>query len=678
VSDLVAALNGLSGPWAEALWRACWQGAVAFALVWLVCRAWPKLPGVGQCWLWRLAYLKLLLGLVRLPAVALPVLPARAPVALPPATPLDASPVLSAGARAATTGPTISQAVLPTLATITLGVWLVGLAWYASRVVGSWRTAQRLRLGCRPPEDVDLSDDLRELCWRNRVWRLPALLVGEVEGPLLLGVRHPVIVMPAALLSCCGAAEVRLILAHEVAHLRRRDLLWGWLPVVAEGLFFFHPLVWLGRREWRLSQEMACDALAVETTQRPDSEYGEMLVKVAAWPRARSQEFVAVGIVESYQALRRRLTAMAHLVPMTGRRWMVVAAVICLVAAAALVPWRLSAGDPGGQMALAAESAGGGGGGYAGGGGGGIHPPSALTTQAASIEAQRYSLSQLDPRLLRHYEVNKKVSDFGAKQDVSTPERTYAYGAHLLASGEQAGWAGIKGEGGSGGSGGPPPNGPREEVAPGVAKGWLDARIVEVWVYQERFAGVIAKVALPGESFYDYRLVGLKDGRWLNWGESQHSTIESARAGFARFCLVRYPEIVLEEKVVARAMDQPDQFTRMAQKLFQDIRGADYQHFLTSLGEDGAGGFPADYCVATDFPAWVKWVCTTFSRNPIVEVQLGKVLRNDEGLPTVPYTLTLKDGATLSGNLPFRCSVEHGRLVWQATTGLDWHLQPGG
>jgi len=688
VSDLIAAVNGWSGPWAEALWRACWHGAVALSVVWLVCRAWPRLPASAQCWLWRLAYLKLLLGLVRLPAVVLPVLPAGAAVTVPFATTFDVSPALPAGAALAPAAPLTSQPMLPTFVSIALGLWLFGAAWYASRVVGSWRMAQRLRLACRPLEDAHLGQDLRELCCRNRVGRVPALMVGETERPLLLGIRHPAIVLPAELVSSCGAAEMHLMLAHEVAHLRRRDLAWTWLPVLAEELFYFHPLVWLGRREWRLSQEMACDALAVQTTQRSHSEYGEMLVKVAARPEARRQEFAAVGIVESYQALKRRLTAMAHLAPMTGRRWMVVTAVICLVVVAALIPWRLGAReDGGGQAALAAET-GGGGGGWSGGGGGSAQASSAEAAQAAGMEAHRYSWSDLDPKLIRHYQVNRKVSDFPDKEDLSIPERTYSYCNRLLASGDEASWGRISAREGRGGGGAP-----ATEVAPEVARGWLNAPILEVWIYRERFAAVIAKVTLPADSFHDLRFVELRDGRWLNLGESKFRTIELARGDFARFCVVRYPEIILHEETVAHAMDHPEQFARMAQKLFQDIRGADYQYFLASADPDVWLKFPADYCAETGFDRWVNWVCTTFSKNPITDVQLGKVFKGQDDLPVVPYMLTLKDGSALSGNLPFQCSIEQGRAVWQtttglcsidqgravwqATTGLDWHLKPG-
>ncbi len=73
------------------------------------------------------------------------------------------------------------------------------------------------------------------------------------------------------------------MLAHELAHIRRHDLAWGWLAALAECLFFFHPLVRLGNREWELAQEIACDELVVHITDASQADYGTMLTTAAAY-----------------------------------------------------------------------------------------------------------------------------------------------------------------------------------------------------------------------------------------------------------------------------------------------------------------------------------------------------------------------------------------------------------
>jgi hypothetical protein len=133
------------------------------------------------------------------------------------------------------------------------------------------------------------------------------------------------------------------MLAHELAHLRRRDLLWLWLFTLGETLFFFHPLVWLARREWTLATEVACDEMAIRLTRQTPRDYGEMLVDiVAATSRRGATPFVAVGIIENANTLKRRLKLM-----ITTRTRLASIGGIALIAIAtlALVPWKLTAQD---------------------------------------------------------------------------------------------------------------------------------------------------------------------------------------------------------------------------------------------------------------------------------------------------------------------------------------------
>src|SRR5689334_1305208 len=69
----------LTDAWAGAVWRAGWQGGLALAVVWAWCRlvAPRRTPARVKCWLWRLAYAKLLIALLWLTPAGLPLLPAQ-------------------------------------------------------------------------------------------------------------------------------------------------------------------------------------------------------------------------------------------------------------------------------------------------------------------------------------------------------------------------------------------------------------------------------------------------------------------------------------------------------------------------------------------------------------------------------------------------------------------------
>ena len=144
------------------------------------------------------------------------------------------------------------------------------------------------RWRCTPVDDADLLNRFADLASQQCLSRPPPLMRADgIVSPLLLGVRRPAVVLPASLPARCPPGELRLMLAHELAHLRRRDLLWNVLPAAAQAVFWFHPFVWLARREWRLAQEVACDEAAVAATGSRPADYarGPLLgvVQQCAW-----------------------------------------------------------------------------------------------------------------------------------------------------------------------------------------------------------------------------------------------------------------------------------------------------------------------------------------------------------------------------------------------------------
>ena len=344
MSELVSAVNGFSAGWSAAIWRATWQGAVVLALAWGVCRLWPRMPPSLRSWLWRVAFLRLVLGLVWTKPVGLPLLPA--PVS-PSAITLPAGavePAVTAAIyipqKALAPGP---EAVVPSLVALLLAAWVLGVAVYCLCGARSLLRARALRRECTPWPAGDLHEYLTDLCRRSGLRRPPELLAADLAGPLVVGVHTPWIVLPTAVRQSDQLPEAKLMVAHEVAHLKRRDLLWNWLLLLSQGLFFFNPLLWMGRREWLLSQEMACDEMALHLTKASAGEYGEMLLRAAARRGPTPRAMIVVGIAETSHTLKRRLVAMAERTPVTRRRLIVVGLLMLALSSGLLVPWRLTA-----------------------------------------------------------------------------------------------------------------------------------------------------------------------------------------------------------------------------------------------------------------------------------------------------------------------------------------------
>ncbi|MEW6304256.1 MAG: M56 family metallopeptidase [Verrucomicrobiota bacterium] len=336
--------------WGEALGRASWQGAVVIAVVWLVCRAWPTMPGRLRWWLWQVAMLKLLIGLWWAAPIELAVLPPKAEPA-PVAVGTASEGSYSAGFAAEPVGAALPQSapgVRPDWKAALILLWLLGVGWGVARLGREWRRALRMRSLLEPVENEPAIEMLHELSQRLGLRRAPALAQSdEAPGPLLLGAWRPVIVLPRALARDLDRAKLRLALAHELAHVRRCDLLWNWLPLAAQTLFFFHPLVWVAHRQWRLAREMACDEEAVLAVEADPADYAVMLADAVERRNVGPAPGVfAMGVVESGQAMKTlkwRIHAMKYIRPYSRRRLLGLAAAITTALALGVVPWRLVA-----------------------------------------------------------------------------------------------------------------------------------------------------------------------------------------------------------------------------------------------------------------------------------------------------------------------------------------------
>ncbi|HZZ80780.1 MAG TPA: M56 family metallopeptidase [Gemmataceae bacterium] len=155
---------------------------------------------------------------------------------------------------------------------------------------------------------------------------------------------RPTIIVPERTEEVFDEPELRMMLAHELAHLARRDLAWNWLPTVASWLFFFHPLVWLMMRRWSEAQEAACDELVIQRRVAQPAAYGRLLLKLAslAAPDAR-HGLATAGVLGAYRNLERRVRTIARVKSFSRRRITVAAFLLLLTGTVAIVPWRLVA-----------------------------------------------------------------------------------------------------------------------------------------------------------------------------------------------------------------------------------------------------------------------------------------------------------------------------------------------
>jgi HEAT repeat protein/beta-lactamase regulating signal transducer with metallopeptidase domain len=144
-------------------------------------------------------------------------------------------------------------------------VWVLGVIVLSVRLAHGWLSARRLRTHGTRATSPSLHQMLERLAARLRVTRPVQLLESLiVEVPAVIGWLRPVILVPASALTGLTPQQLEVLLAHELAHVRRFDYLVNIVQCVIETLLFYHPAVWWVSRRVRDEREHCCDDLVVQ------------------------------------------------------------------------------------------------------------------------------------------------------------------------------------------------------------------------------------------------------------------------------------------------------------------------------------------------------------------------------------------------------------------------------
>jgi len=321
----------------EVLLVAALQSGALLLAVWATFRAFPAIPANAKAWIWRLAFLKPVACLVPFAAVTLNVLPAEPVVS---ASSVSLKPVpMRAIQLSAPVEP--SPSFDPWLV-----LWLAGAVAVGSRGVWGWARANRVAQFADPITEPAYLWMLENLTKQAGISRSIDLLSSPgLESAMLLSGRRAVIVLPQATLEAGSSDDVRLMLAHEVAHLARHDLPWFGLIWLVQAGFFFNPVVWLAARASRLDHESATDRYAAELAAVPVQTYADMLLRATVVARTSLVPGI-LPMAESYRTIHQRLEAMKHF-NNEPSRWRQTAIGLLALATAGLLPaYQLAQAEP--------------------------------------------------------------------------------------------------------------------------------------------------------------------------------------------------------------------------------------------------------------------------------------------------------------------------------------------
>lgn len=146
-------------------------------------------------------------------------------------------------------------------------IWVAGVMLFSVYHLLGWRRARGFVRRGTSPVPTEWQARFEKLCDELRVRRLVSLLSSSlVKVPCVVGWLKPVILVPVSMFTSLDPSEIEMILVHELAHVRRYDVLVNILQTAMETLFFFNPAIWWLSRQIRIERENCCDDTAILKT----------------------------------------------------------------------------------------------------------------------------------------------------------------------------------------------------------------------------------------------------------------------------------------------------------------------------------------------------------------------------------------------------------------------------
>ena len=155
------------------------------------------------------------------------------------------------------------------------------IAYFAARFAWRWRRLSAMR---RETVEVVLTDET-SLYWAQCLKRfgidnVSIAASSLIFGPVTMGLYRKLVLLPEGMMSGLPAADLHAVIAHEFAHIHRKDFLKNLIYEALSLPVSYHPVFWLTRERLMESREIVCDQMAAEVSGR--SKYARSLLQLAS------------------------------------------------------------------------------------------------------------------------------------------------------------------------------------------------------------------------------------------------------------------------------------------------------------------------------------------------------------------------------------------------------------
>jgi beta-lactamase regulating signal transducer with metallopeptidase domain len=263
------------------LWKETLYSAVVLGAVMLAARIFRRMPVWAHLAMWSLVLLRLVLPVGwTSPVSAWAVFPQLRVMHHSGLISIESGPVEPAPAiRTKENRGAMMDASISPLECIVTAAWLTGFlvcaCIYTQRAVHFRRLVRR----AAPVRDIRLLAVLER--WKKLYGiRRPVRVVssGQFLSPFTLGIVHPAIYLPTAVVLSRGGSLAESVISHELAHVKCLDALWMKLQNAVQAVYFFNPAAWLAGSRALFYRECLCDGMVLSKRELKGDRYCRDLV----------------------------------------------------------------------------------------------------------------------------------------------------------------------------------------------------------------------------------------------------------------------------------------------------------------------------------------------------------------------------------------------------------------
>lgn len=186
---------------------------------------------------------------------------------------------------------TVGESRMQALMEVLLALWVLAIPISLAMTFGRHTRFVRRLARTRPTDDPRLRRLWDECRLRAEVGRsIPIVVTDLVPQPALHGLFRPRLLLPADVLeNRFDDDQLQMVMLHELAHVRRRDVLVNWGLALLCAFQWWNPVFWFATRRFAALREEACDAFALRclagnsATTDHAVRYGELLLTLASW-----------------------------------------------------------------------------------------------------------------------------------------------------------------------------------------------------------------------------------------------------------------------------------------------------------------------------------------------------------------------------------------------------------